>query len=155
MNTILPFYLLLYLCFFFLVFLSAILVWWLSMMCVSQLPFSKCVSGLDLCFVVTMGWYKTFSQIKQSFSCLYSLIISCLYLENVIPLHSGLYRVSIEKFADSVMGVTLYVTFIFSVAAFKILSLSLNFGSFHYNMFWERSFCIEISYVGFPLSCDL
>ena len=73
-------------------------------------------------------------------------------MENVILLHSGLYRVSIEKSADSVMGVTLYVTFLFSVAAFKILSLSLNFGSFHYNMFWKRPFCIEISYVGFPLS---
>ena len=113
------------------------------MMCVSQLPFSKFVSGLDLCIVVTMGLYKTFSQIKQSFSCIQPLICSCLYLEKVIPLHSGLYRVSIEKSADSIMGVTLYVTFLFSVAAFKILSLSLSFGSLHIICFGKGLFALR------------
>ena len=37
-------------------------------------------------------------------------------------------KVSFEKSADSLMGTSLWVTYFFSLAAFKIISLSLTFG---------------------------
>ena len=39
------------------------------------------------------------------------------------------YKVSFEKSADCLMGTPMYVTVSFSVAAFKILSLSLVLGN--------------------------
>ena len=49
----------------------------------------------------------------------------------------------VEKSASSLIGPPLYVTFCFSLAAFKILSLSLNFAILNYDVLWSGSLWVH------------
>ena len=53
-------------------------------------------------------------------------------------------RVSVEKSAHNLMGVSSCVTFCFSLAGFNILSLSLIFCHFNYNVSWCRSVWVHL-----------
>ena len=55
---------------------------------------------------------------------------------NILCLSLLACRVSVEKSAGSLMGVSLYVFCHFSLIAFNILSLSLIFVSFDYYVSW-------------------
>ena len=58
------------------------------------------------------------------------------------------YKVSFEKSADSFMGTPLWVTVSFSLAAFKILSLSLILGNLI--MIYLGVFLLESNFFGTP-----
>ena len=54
--------------------------------------------------------------------------LPCHQFKNIMPFPSG-FRISVEKSADSLMGIPLYAICHFSLVAFYILSLSLIFVS--------------------------
>ena len=58
------------------------------------------------------------------------------------------YRVSVEKSADSLMGVPLYVICHFSLVAFNILSLSFNFCQFDYAVCLSVRHLLEFIFPG-------
>ena len=69
---------------------------------------------------------------------------SLIFMTLNIPCQSLLpYRISFEKLADSLMGIPLYVTNCFSLASFKILSLSLTFGI-------SIMMCLRAGLFGYP-----
>ena len=111
--------------------------------------FSFCLS-LKCCLSFKTEWYPCLWEYSRLQAFPFH------YFEYMVPLPSGL-QSSAEKSAERLMGVPLYITSCFSLAAFKILIF--HFWHFNYNvswcwslrfLVWDSLCCLDLDACFFP-----